>query len=86
MPYYMANARELSDSGEFHLACEKRAVTEWDRLPVLFVFKQDQLLRERMSLLRGNESAVILQNPAYVVIRRQPLKGARTNRAPSAES
>ena len=63
----------------------ERAVAEWDRLPVLFVFKQEQPWRERMRLLRGNEAAVALQNPAYVVIRRPPLEGARNNRAPSAE-
>ena len=55
----------------------ERAVAEWDRLPVLFVFKQEQPWRERMSLLRGNESETALQNSAYVVIRRPPLEGAR---------
>ena len=61
----------------------ERAVAEWDRLPVLFVFLQKQPWRERMSLLRGNEPAVVLQNPAYVVIRRPPLEEARNNRASS---
>lgn len=54
-----------------------RAVAEWDRLPVLFVFKQEQPWRERMSLLRWNNAETALRNPAYIVIRRPPLEEAR---------
>lgn len=51
------------------------AIPEWDRLPILFVFKQDQPWRERMSLLRQGPAEILLRNSGYVVIRRPPLEG-----------
>ena len=47
-----------------------RVIPEWDRLPILFVFRKEQPWSERLTVLGRDRAKVILENSAYVIIRR----------------